>query len=188
MKAFGNFKEAVNRNILLEGNHPEGLEALFQFAYHNTYTEIADAPKQLTLLQKQFQQRLRIFVTANKYQAHVLEAQAYCCIRDLVDLYTNTRQNRSHEDAMMAREFFKWMIQQVYEQGEQYFPALGNGSQEAEQVAEGALLPACIPASSAHSSQTPRYNSTSRKYASVSAMSALTSKCWRLVPGTASGF
>jgi hypothetical protein len=170
MKASQNFKEAHGQEIRLEGDDPEGLEALFEFAYKNTYTEIADAPDKLALLQKQFQQHLHIFATADKYQAQALADHAYCRIRDLVELYTQTRKTISNEEAMNAPVFFKWMVQQVYEQCERYFPALRNESEMTRKVAEDALLPAHTSLSPTHSSEVPQYNSTTSGYAPAGVM------------------
>jgi hypothetical protein len=58
-RASQNLKEANNQEM--QSGHVEGLKALLQFAYTKIYTEIVEAPDQLALVQKQFQQHVHIF-------------------------------------------------------------------------------------------------------------------------------
>jgi hypothetical protein len=162
MKASRNFKEASDGKIVLEGDHPEGVEALLEYAYNNAYTETVDDTDQLTCLQKQFQHRMHVFATADKYQVKGLVEVAYRHVRDLVDLYTVPRRTSNDGDKTTAPAFFRWMVEQVYMQGKLYFPALRNDSQKAKHEVEGA---------SPINSETSQHNSTSSGYGSVSAVS-----------------
>jgi hypothetical protein len=61
------------------------------------------------------------------------------------------------------------MVEQVYTQYELYFPCLCNDLQKANHEVEGAQPLASSPASLTNSSETSQHNSTSSRYASVSA-------------------
>jgi hypothetical protein len=154
MRASKNFREASEQEILLTGDNPEGLEALFEYAYMIFYTESVEHPNQLTLLQNQFQHRLHVFATADKYQAEGLASAAYRQLKNSVDLYTEPRQTSDPEDATTAPKFFRFMLRQVYENSDRYFSALCDSSQQSEQEARGASLPASHSASPTTSSVT----------------------------------
>ena len=91
MKASKNFKEANEREIMFKCDSDEGLEAFFDFAYNNTYVETTAGDCQLHVLQHQFEQHLRAFATADKYQADEMKEHAWRCLEKLVDAYTEMK-------------------------------------------------------------------------------------------------
>ncbi|KAI4645565.1 uncharacterized protein J4E79_010743 [Alternaria viburni] len=136
-KASKNFKEANDQVITLKGDHPEGLEAFFEYAYKEEYLETVDIPDELTELRQRFMHRLRVFAVADKYQVEGLTALAYRQLKQLVDLFTEPRRTYGDEDETTAPEFFRFMVRSVYEQSERYFPALRDDLNQADHTAEG---------------------------------------------------
>lgn len=137
MKASENFKEANDPVMILKGDHPEGLEALFEYAYKKEYLETVEIPDELTELRQRFRHRLHVLAVADKYQVEGLAALAYRQLKQLVDLFTEPRRTYGDEDETTAPEFFRFMLRQVYHDSERYFPALRDDQNQADQTAEG---------------------------------------------------
>jgi hypothetical protein len=146
MKASKNFKEADDREIVLKGDSDEGLEALFEFAYNNTYVETTAGDCQLYVLQHQFEQHLRAFVTVDKYQAYEMGEHAWRCLEKLVDAYTEMKSCIGTTGEVNVPNLFAWMVYEVYWHPEQYFPSLENSDENEDCIA---LSPTDTPTSPA---------------------------------------
>jgi hypothetical protein len=76
MNASKNFREANEREIIIKDDCVDGIGALFEFAYTNTYPETNVGCCRYQLLQNRFEQHLRAFATADKYQADAIKEHA----------------------------------------------------------------------------------------------------------------
>jgi hypothetical protein len=101
MNASKNFSEANEREIIFRDDCVGGIEDLFEFVYTNTYAETNVGYCRYQLLQNRFEQHLRAFATADKYQADAMKEHAWFCVEKLLDaciemkgLYWHDRKDR----------------------------------------------------------------------------------------------
>jgi len=92
------FIEANDRVITLKEDHPDALDALFEFAYKGKYQHGGRSTAQSFLL------HARVFIAADKYMADNLEAWALKKFRDLCQYELDSRH----------MSFFKFAVQQLW--------------------------------------------------------------------------
>jgi hypothetical protein len=162
MRASKNFKEASDRQILLKDDNPQGLEALFEYAYNHTYTSAKDDNQPKIIVQ--FKQHLHVFATADIYQAEGLGELVFHRLEDLVKVPTEIKKDIDPLHSKTIVGLFRWMVEQVYAHQEKYFPALEDpeGSQEVDDgEAEGATSPTYSAASTLFDPPSPSFTPTS---------------------------
>jgi hypothetical protein len=180
MRASKNFKEARDRQILLKDDNPQGLEALFEYAYTHTYTVAEDDNEPNIIVQ--FKQHIHVFATADKYQAEGLGELAFHRLGELVRVPTEIKEafDPLHSKTMIG--LFRWMVEQAYAHQEKYFPALEDPEDshevddgEAESEAEGATSPTYSPASPLYDPPSPFFTPTSPQDGSTTLQDGSTS-------------
>jgi hypothetical protein len=180
MRASKNFKEASDRQILLKDDNPQGLEALFEYAYTHTYTVVEDDNEPNIIVQ--FKQHIHVFATADKYQAEGLGELAFHRLGELVRVPTEIKEDFDplHSKTMVG--LFRWMVEQVYVHQKKCFPALEDPEDsqevddgEAEGDAEGATSPTYSPASPLFDPPSQSFTPTSPQDGSTSLQDGPTS-------------
>ncbi|KAJ4374925.1 hypothetical protein N0V83_002003 [Neocucurbitaria cava] len=97
-------QEAHDRIIPLKEDHPDALEALFEFCYTGDYTETMDGDNHLEWTKNLFMQHARVFIVADKYMVPDLRELA---LDRLEARFTCEVQNGS-------RVFLKFAIEELY--------------------------------------------------------------------------
>ncbi|KAF2649720.1 hypothetical protein K491DRAFT_721405 [Lophiostoma macrostomum CBS 122681] len=83
------FAEADAKEIILHHDSPEGLEAMFEFSYCNTYTLPHSTPKTDTEHGDNFRHHIKVLIIADKYMADQLKAYALTEIQNYLNVDEN---------------------------------------------------------------------------------------------------
>jgi hypothetical protein len=173
MRASKNFKEASDRQVLLKDDNPQGLEALFKYAYNHTYTVAKDDSQPKIVVQ--YKQHLHVFATADKYQVEGLGELAFHRLEELVRVPTEIKEDFDSLHSKTMVGLFRFMVEQAYVNQKKYFPALEDPEDsqqgddgEAEGEVEGVTSPTYSLASPLFDPPSPSSTPTSPQDGSTS--------------------